>query len=242
MRSSKADIIAQLQKEILPLQGLKSSEYGSAVDVKFGPIKHAFANDIFPLGAIHEFFCNAAENTAATTGFITGILSSLMQNDRACIWISARRTVFPPALKLFGVEPDKIIFINCQKEKDVLWSNEEALKCDGLVAVIAEIQEISFNASRRLQLAVEKSNVTGFILRENPRNLATACVARWKITSLPTESEDNMPGIGFPKWNIELLKVRNGQPGNWEVMWKDGQFQQIPKIASIILEQTKKTG
>ena len=102
---------------------------------------------------------------------------------------------------------------------------EEALKCDGLSAVIGEMQELSFTASRRLQLAVEQSRVTGFILRHNPRNLnTTACVTRWKITSLPSELADDMPGVGFPRWNVELLKIRNGKPGAWQIEWTAGPF------------------
>ena len=42
------------------------------------------------------------------------------------------RTIFPPALKSFGIAPDKIIFIDLKKEKEILWAMEEALKCDGL--------------------------------------------------------------------------------------------------------------
>ena len=38
----------------------------------------------------------------------------------------------------------------------MLWVIEEALKCEGLAAVIGEIKELSFTQSRRLQLAVEK--------------------------------------------------------------------------------------
>ena len=41
-----------------------------------------------------------------------------------------------------------------------MWAIEEALKCDGLAAVIGEMKELSFTNSRRLQLAVEKSHVT----------------------------------------------------------------------------------
>jgi protein ImuA len=36
---------------------------------------------------------------------------------------------------------------------------------EGLAAVVAEIQELSFMTSRRLQLATEQSGVTGFMLR-----------------------------------------------------------------------------
>ena len=122
---------------------------------------------------------------------------------------------------------------------------EETLKCGGLTAVVGEIQEISFTASRRLQLAVEQSGVTGFILHRYPRNLNTiACVSRWKITSLPSVLHDDIPGVGFPRWNVELLKIRNGKPGTWQMEWSAGRFHNIssPFITSIRQKQKRKTG
>lgn len=242
MSGSKAHIIAQLQKEILPLQGYKPVANGSAFDGGLGPIKHAFPNASFPLGAVHEFFCNGIEDASATSGFIAGILSSLMQNTGASLWISSARSIFPPALQSFGIEPDKIIFVDVLKEKERLWAVEEALKCEGLSAVIGEMQEISFTASRRLQLAVEQSRVTSFIIRRNPKNLATACMTRWRITPLPSETEDGLPGLGFPRWNVELLKVRNGKPGTWQLEWAAGKFQHVYKFASIDKVQQRKAG
>ena len=166
-----------------------------------------------------------------------------MQNHGACIWISSSRTIFPPALKVFGIEPDRIIFADALKEKDVLWVMEEALKCNGLAAVVADLREISFTESRRLQLAVEQSGVTGFILRHSPRNLNTiACISRWKITTLPSELTDAMPGVGFPRWKIELLKVRNGKPGTWQMEWAAGKFRYISPLVILSQEQKRKTG
>jgi protein ImuA len=242
MQASKADIIAQLKKDILPLQGFKSLLNGSEVDIGLGPIKNAFPNRQFPLGAIHEFIYHDAEQSAPTAGFISGILSALMQKGGACVWISSSRTVFPPALKSFGIEPDKIIFIDLQKEKDILWAMEEALKCESLAAVVGEIPALSFTASRRLQLAVEQSRVTGFILRRNPRILnTTACVTRWNISSLSSAPVNDMPGIGFPRWNVELLKIRNGQPGKWTIEWRAGRFRHITKDAVVAtVEQLQK--
>ncbi len=243
MSSPKSDIIARLQRDILPLQGYKPIRNGDAVDVGLGRIKEAFPNNTFPLGAVHEFHCTGAEDAAATSGFIAGILSSLMRDGGVALWISSSRTIFPPALKHFSIDPDKIIFIDLQKQKDVLWSMEEALKCNGLAAVIGEIPEISFTASRRLQLAVEQSRVTGFIVRVNPRSLnITACVTRWKITSLPTVLPGDMPGVGFPRWNVELLKVRNGKPGNWSVEWRAGRFRHDSRLTAIPYLHEKKTG
>lgn len=241
METTKARIIAQLQKDILPLQGYKPVAGNTSFDGGLGLIKDAFPNASFPLGAIHEFFCSGAEDVSASGGFIAGIVSALMRRGGVSLWISSSQAIFPPALKSFGVEPEKFIFIFLQKEKEILWAMEEALKCDGLAAVIADIPELSFTASRRFQLAVEQSRVTGFIIRRNPRNLATACITRWKITSLPTKSEDDLPGLGFPRWNVELLKVRNGTPGTWQLEWA-GRFRHISKLASITTEQQRKAG
>lgn len=245
MTNTKADIIARLQKDISPLQGYRSASKNSALDTGLGPIKYAFPNATFPIAAIHEFISTQTEDAAATKGFMSTILASLMRNSNASVWISNAKNIFPPALKGFGIAPDKLIFIQLQKEKDILWVMEEALKCKGLAAVIAEIKELSFTDSRRLQLAVEKSNVTGFIIRNNPRSLnTTACITRWKITTLPGGLQENMPGVGFPHWNVALLKVRNGKPGSWHVACIEGQLKHFARSATTVIafEQKKKVG
>ncbi len=243
MNQKKANIIAQLQRDILPLQGFKKILNPGILDVVPDAIRNTFPNAQFPLAAVHEFVCTTTEESAATEGFVSGILGSLMHKGGACIWINSSKTIFPPALKLFGIAPEKIIFINLKKEKEILWAMEEALKCDGLAAVVGEIPELNFTASRRLQLAVEKSQVTGFIFRNTARSLnITACVTRWKITPIPGAFTDDMPGVSFPRWNVELLKVRNGKPGSWEIEFAEGRFRYISKIAAIVQEQKKKTG
>jgi protein ImuA len=226
MSLAKADIIAKLQKDILSLQGYKLPLNGGGENINLGQINYAFPNNRFPLGAVHEFCCDQKESAAATSGFIAGILSSLMRSGSVAVWIGSSQTIFPPALKWFGIDPEKILFIILKKEKDILWTMEEALKCEGLAAVVGEIKNLDFISSRRLQLAVEQSRSTGFIIRNNSHPNTTACITRWKITSLP--SSIDLPGVGFPNLNVELLKVRNGKPGTWQIEWKDKQFHETP--------------
>lgn len=238
---SKADIITQLQKSILPLQGFKYSAQNASVGL--GLIEKAFPNSSFPLGAIHEFICADMESAAATSGFINGILSSVMGRDGVSIWVSQSQKIFAPSLKCFGTQPDKIIFVNVPKQRDVLWCVEETLKCEGIAAVIGEINDFDFTASRRFQLAVEQSGVTGFIIRNAPRQLnTTACIARWQINPLPSISYNNMPGVSFPRWGVTLLKARNGKPGSWEIEWAGRKFSHITNIAPLLQAQHKKTG
>lgn len=228
MQLKRADIITELQTDILRLEGYKSHR-NSELDLGLGALSEAFPNSIFPLGAVHEFLSAKTEDASATCGFISGLLSSLMGVSGTTLWISSFRTIFPPALKSFGVHPDRVIFIDLKKEKDILWAMEEALKCGALTAVIGELREIDFTASRRLQLAVEQSQVTGFILRHHARIVnTTACISRWRISPLPSipvgNSMDALPGIGFPQWRVELLKIRNGKTGMWNISWMNGRF------------------
>jgi protein ImuA len=227
VHKNKADIATALQSDILRLQGFKRLS-NSAADVGLGPMREAFPNASFPVGCVHEFLSSRAEDASATNGFIAGLLAALMNSHGTALWISSSRKLFPPALKSFGIQPERFIFIDLQKEKDVLWAMDEALKCGALTAVIGELRDISFTESRRLQLAVEQSNVTGFILRHTLRKPeTTACVSRWKITSLPSISFEDLPGIGFPQWKVELLRMRNGKTGSWNIQWINGKFHQV---------------
>ncbi|HWD88438.1 MAG TPA: hypothetical protein VG367_09955 [Mucilaginibacter sp.] len=234
MQNTRQDIINKLRKDILLMEGFKPPSASGAGSIGLGEIELAFPNGVFPVGAIHEMMCPAPEQLAATSGFIGGILASLMKKGGACLWLSVAGKIFPPAMAVFNMEPDRMIFIDLKREKDVLWAAEEALKCEGLAAVIAELQDISFAESRRLQLAVENSKVTGFILRNDPRKAgATTCVARWQIAHLPGETGDGLPGVGYPRWQVDLLKVRNGNPGSWQIEWAEGRFVQFDKEAAV---------
>lgn len=240
MEESKRDIIDRLQQQILNMQGFKSGAEGHAMDFGLGGMTASFPNHIFPTAAIHEFLGTNLEDAAATGGFISALLATLMQNGGPCLWISTSGKIFPPSLALFGISPDRIIFIDLQKEKDVLWATEEALKCDSLAAVITEIDEISFAQSRRLQLVIEKSRVTSFIIRKRVEKISsTTAVARWKISPLPSEPVEGMPGLGFPRWAVELLKVKNGIIGRWIMDYSAGQFHPIHEDPQYIQETRK---
>jgi len=238
--AAKNELIQQLQKEVLSIQRLKKAS-GPNLNTGLWEVEKAFPDETFPLGAVHEFISNAKEDAAATNGFMAGLFNQLIKKGTA-VWVSNKRTLFPPALNMFGIAPERIIFIDLWRPKEVLWAIEEALKCNVLSAVIGELGELSFTESRRLQLAVEESSVTGFIHRYSSKENVTACVSRWKIKPLTSKTED-MPGMGFPRWNVQLVKVRNGKPGTWQVEWSEGQFKQIScQPLSITQIQKRKAG
>ncbi|MBB6107807.1 protein ImuA [Mucilaginibacter lappiensis] len=236
MVSTRKNIVSELQQKILQWEGYKPPVTGARSLVGLGPLEAAFPNGVFPVAAVHELVCNSAEQAAASGGLVTGVLSALLGQGGICVWIGRARRLFAPALTFFGIEPHKVIFISLSKDKDALWVMEEALKCPGLTAVVCEVQELDFKQSRRLQLAVEQSRVTGFVLRNAKDKLgSTACAARWQVKSLPSAGLNGLPGLGFLRWHVELLKVRNGQPGSWSLEWNEGRF--VPVEQLIVVEE-----
>lgn len=233
----KKEVAKKLQAKINLMQGL--GKLSGESDINFAPFAAAFLGGALPKRAIHEFISYEPADAASTNGFITALAGRFLKSGGVCLWIANENKIFPSGLKYFGLEPDRIVFITVTKPKDALWIIEEALKCEALTAVIAEIKELSFTESRRLQLAVEHSGVTGFIHRYRPfRENAVACTTRWKITPLPSISNDNLPGIGKSCWDIQLLKVRNGRPDSWQIIWWNGDFlSKTHPLFSILLTE-----
>jgi protein ImuA len=69
-------------------------------------------------------------------------------------------------------------------------------------------------------------------------------VARWKIIPLASKLEEGMPGIGFPRWRVDLLRVRNGNPGSWNIEWSNEGFIPVTEtpVSQVLPEQWRKIG
>lgn len=228
-------IISDLERAILPLQGVKKMRSDIAVNIGCPGMEQAFPNKVFPIGCTHELITKNFSDLACTNGFIAALLGKLLSGSGVCLWISTARTVFPPALAGFAVKPEQVIFIDLKKERDVLYATEEALKCNKLVAVVADMSQVSFKESRRFQLAAEQSRVTGFIVRHHPRVTNTiASVSRWQISALPSRTAAELPGVGFPRWKVELQKIRNGIPSSWIIEWSYNDFHIIRENRQVV--------
>jgi protein ImuA len=240
MLSTKNELIQKLRQDIAAWEGFRPPPPGETESFGLGPIEKAFPGQAFPIGVLHEFISRSPEQTAATGGFLAGLIEVLLRGGGVCIWASYTRRIYPPALKRFGVNPDRVVFIDVQREKDVLWVTEEALKCKGIAAVICETSHLDFQESRRLQLAIEQSHVTGFILRKDVKNVQhTVCLARWEVRPLRTQLRPGLPGVGHPRWEVELLRVKNGHTGVWVMEWKKKSFWHINEkgAAKTLLEK-----
>ena len=87
-------------------------------------------------------------------------------------------------------------------------------------AVVGEIGRASMTATRRLQLAAEDNATMVLMLRrwrrggEDPLAVPSAAASRWRIGCVPS-LELPTQGIARPRWLIELVRQRGGQPHHW---------------------------
>jgi protein ImuA len=174
------------------------------------------------LGALHEVAGggNGAIHGAAAALFAAGIAA---RTRGKVLWCLTRPDLFAPALAQAGLVPDRVIYVDAGDEKSVLICFEEGLRHGGLGAIVAEVARLSMTASRRLQLAAESSGTIGIAIRRwrRPAEAAdfgqqTASVTRWRVSVLPATPLP-APGVGRPRWQLELIRCRAGESADFEV-------------------------
>lgn len=167
-------------------------------------------------GALHEVAGggNGAVHGAAAALFAAGIMA---RTTGKILWCVTRRDLFAPAMAQAGLHPDRVIYAEVGDEKSVLACFEEGLRHGGMAGVVGEVAKLSMTASRRLQLVAEASGTMAIAIRRWRRmteasdfGQPTASVTRWRVSALPSAPLP-VPGIGRPRWLVELIRARAGE-------------------------------
>jgi protein ImuA len=141
------------------------------------------------------------------------------------LWCLPRPDLYGPGLVAHGLDPGRLVLVRASRDTEILWAMEEGLRAPGIVGVVGEVGSLPAAASRRLQLAAERSGITAFLLRRwrdggqatRERALPNAATTRWRIAALPSRPLQGEPGVGRARWRVELLRCRGGEPACWEV-------------------------
>ena len=183
-------------------------------------------------GALHEILGMGGdeEDGALAAAFAASILGRLAAQGSSVgagivLWCLPRPDLYRPGLAAHGLDPARLVLVRAPRDAEILWAMEEGLRAPAIAAVVGEVGALTAVASRRLQLAAECSGVTALLLRRwrdggqaaRERNLPNAAVTRWRIAALPSQPMPGEPGVGHPRWRVELLRCRGGEPVCWEV-------------------------
>src|SRR5436305_2304652 len=116
------------------------------------------------IGALHDIVAADPRDAAAASAFACALAIRFgsMRSRGAFVWIvediGAREEglLYAPGLRLHGLDPARLILVRTTNVRDTFWVMEEALKCRGVSAVLAETwakaRAYSLTVSRRLAL------------------------------------------------------------------------------------------
>jgi protein ImuA len=175
------------------------------------------------LGRWHEIVGPGMEvETAAAPTAFTALLAAPLAQRGETVWVLRRDDLCAPGLSGLGFPSERLIQVCARDEAEALSVMEDALATVGVSAVIGEVETVDLTAGRRLQLACEKRQATGFLIRRRPfggqpRREAggSAAASRWSVTSAPSEPPPGEFGLGAPRFEVTLERSRGGRTGKW---------------------------
>jgi protein ImuA len=275
------DLLSTLRERVRRIERPTATAHG-VLPFGLAAIDRALPGGGLARGALHEILGAGGdeEDGALAAAFAAGIVARLAPaGDGIVLWCLARPDLYGPGLAAQGLDPARLVLVRAGRDAEILWAMEEGLRTSGVAAAVGEVGALSAVASRRLQLAAERSGVTAFVLRRwchggqaaRERNLPNAAATRWRIAALPSQPipilsyltssrllphpnppphagegmgggmrrrwrervEGEEPGIGQPRWRVELLRCRGGAPACWEVEVREGKMADATGSVSL---------
>lgn len=221
MSAARVHVLADLRERIASLERGAAKRRG-CLPFDVPEIDAVLPGGGLAYGALHEFAGGGSGTVdgAAAALFAAGIAA---RTRGQVVWCLTRPDLFFPALAQAGLHHNRVVFVEADKEEEVLASMEEALSYGGLGAVVGELVRMPMVASRRLQLAAEKTGTMGIVVRRwrrqteaNDFGQPTASTTRWRVSVLPSE-ELPVPGVGRARWFLELMRVKAGECAEFSV-------------------------
>jgi len=157
----------------------------------------------FRPGKLVEWLADGAGSP--TTTLATVALKNILGHDGILAVIDADHTFYPPAAELLGLDLQRTVIVRPDSQADLLWAAEQALRCQGVSAVLCWIEIAGQHVFRRLQLAAETGNGLGFLMRPaSARRQAAWADVRLLVRP---RGERSIHGRSV---SVELLKQRGG--------------------------------
>jgi hypothetical protein len=251
--------MSKLEALRMHVRALESHHLETSEGGRFLPFADRRLNAPLPqgglqLGALHEFVSDGleAELSPAVTAFAATAAAMISQaREGYVLWASSRADCYPPGLVRFGLDPVRIVWIECRKDAEAVSVMEEALHSRALAAVLGEAGALSLKAGRRLDAAARQSGVAALLVRrplfkssKAGCSPSGAAATRWRVSAVPalTLSREGGRGavsgmtnksVGPPRWRLYLEYCRNGRPASWIVEALNGSDGEGSKAGHV---------
>jgi protein ImuA len=201
--------LAALRARIRTLEG--RGQGFATPPVRLGPaLDPLLAEEGLARRALHELA------GPASTLFALAIARAALDRPGLLVWcldeagVRARGLPWPPGLAARGLDPSRLLLVRAPDATALARAVEEALSSPAAAVVLGELARVSFDLSRRLQLAVERGGGIGLLLRPAADPTPSAAATRWWA--------EPAPGCEGPvRLRLELRRAKSGARGQVEV-------------------------
>lgn len=180
-------------------------------------------------GAVHEWF-GADEPPLCVLEHLARRVAT-RDARRVVVWIGRACWPYPWALAHGSVDVlGEALWVDPPDAGARLWAIDQAARCAGVAAVIADGSALTMAATRRLQLAARAAGTLVLLSRPGrERDRLSAATTRWLVR--PARSP-----TGRPRWKVTLIRcksaslgtgsgsgvtTRAGPPPTWRLEWDD---------------------
>jgi protein ImuA len=216
-----AEMLAALRAELAVVRTTRGPTLGFGLP----EIDARLAEHGLDASGLHEIAAATASlnDDAAATLFLAGIAARFCdQPGFNVFWAVTAFDLYAPGLEQVGLGPEKLLYAQGRKDAEVLAMAEDALRDGSLACVIAEVKAADMTATRRLQLAACDGQTPMLLFRRHrsrdrcPLTTPSSAMTRWRVGCIASERLP-WPGVGRPRWRVELARQRNGDPFTLEL-------------------------
>lgn len=158
-----ANIVAQLRERIQRLEGSRCVGRESLLSTGCGPLDGLLPEAGFRRGGLVEWLGDDAGSGAQTLAMLAA--REAIAGGRVLVVMDRRREFYPPAAAALGIDLQRTFVVRAARLEEELWALDQALRCPGVGAAWAVVDQLDWRWFRRLQLAVEQGGGLGLLVR-----------------------------------------------------------------------------
>jgi protein ImuA len=183
MSSARRQTIARLQKAL-------ENTAPATLTRPIGIASQLPLKKLFPCGLPQAALIECLYRGAGCGTLALCMARMASRDGRAIAVIDSARQFYAPAAVQLGIDPQQLFIVRPENETDEIWALDQSIRCRGFAAVLWRGGKLGFRHLRRLQLACEKHDSLGLLLRPLAiRHQLAAAQIRLLVESVKTENK-----------------------------------------------------
>ena len=225
---SRAQTVRELAERLEQMETARRGGQGGAVAAAGIPaLDGLLPEGGFRRGTLVEWLAGSA--ASGVDGLALLSARGLLRRGTVLVVLDREQTFYPPAAAAWGVPLPQMIVVRPGNLAEEWWAREQCLQSAGVAVSLCRLKRATNRALRRLQLAAERGNGLGFLLRSlSARGQPAWSDVRLAVSSLASFS----PGR---RWRVELVHSRRGAGGKSVILELDdatGALSPITELAA----------